>query len=120
MTKLLAALLLLAGLAPASALAQAPPEPASPAPSKSFVAAPPVDEAPTSDPTLLLARCDRRLTRCEKDATGIDFLAAAYMALWVILIAFFVITRSRQRRLVLEMNELKARLARLHDGRDPS
>lgn len=69
----------------------------------------------SDDPRVQLAHCDAALTRCERDAVGVTFLAAAYIALWVILLVFFFLVRARQRRLVLEMVELKARLARLQD-----
>lgn len=67
-------------------------------------------------PEALLAVCDQRLTLCEKDKTGIDFLAAAYIALWVILLVFFILSRQKQQKLLMEMQELEARLARLQRG----
>ena len=69
----------------------------------------------SDDPRVQLARCDAELTRCERDEVGVTFLGAAYIALWVILLVFFFLVRARQRRLVLEMVELRARLARLQD-----
>lgn len=71
----------------------------------------------------MLASCDRQLRAseaskelCEKDQTGIGFLGAAYMALWVILMVFFFVVRGRQRKIMLEMKELQARLAKAQGG----
>ncbi len=71
----------------------------------------------------MLENCDlavkdttRKLEACTRDATGIGFLGAAYLALWAILMAFFIMVRSRQKKLVAEMQQLRERLARLTDG----
>jgi CcmD family protein len=64
----------------------------------------------STDPKQLLAACDNRVEVCERDAIGVPFLAAAYMAIWVILIAFLIIIRRGQRRLELELKELERRL----------
>ena len=64
----------------------------------------------------MLQVCDKKLTECEQDATGVGFLAAAYLALWVILVIFFFVVRARQARLVAEMRELRARLRVLTEG----
>lgn len=58
----------------------------------------------------MLARCDTLLGTCQKDAIGVPYLAAAYMALWVILIIFLVMVRRGQGRLRGELDELRARL----------
>jgi CcmD family protein len=64
----------------------------------------------SSDPKQLLAACDNRVEACERDAVGVPFLAAAYMAIWTILFVFLIITRRGQRRLELELKELERRL----------
>ena len=61
-------------------------------------------------PQDLLRHCDLRVEVCERDAVGVPFLAAAYMAIWAILIAFLVVNRRGQRRLELELAELERRL----------
>ena len=82
-------------------------------------AAPATDKAPDSDdPMALLANCDARVEVCERDAVGVPFLAAAYMAIWVILLAFLFMGRRGQLRLRAEVEELEARLAAL-GGADP-
>jgi hypothetical protein len=70
----------------------------------------------------LLENCDlvvkdttRKLAACKQDETGIGFLGAAYLALWVILMGFFIHTRMRQKKLTEEMRTLRERLARLSD-----
>ncbi len=100
---------------------------ATPRPS-SFGAAP-TPAAPTqvvapNDFEGLLRNCDivakntaRELSACNTDAVGVDFLGAAYMALWAILMVFFVLLRQRQKRLVDEIQALRERLARLGDDR---
>lgn len=101
---LTALVLCLASLAGTSVWAQEPAKPvvqfAEPAPA-------PTD---TTDPKELLAACDTRVEICERDDVGVPFLAAAYMAIWVILIAFLIIIRRGQRRLELELKELERRL----------
>lgn len=86
------------------------------------VAAPAAPVAP-DDIKGMLANCDGQLRACEasselceKDKTGIGFLGAAYLALWIILMAFFFMVRGRQRKIVAEMNELRARLAKAQGG----
>ena len=64
----------------------------------------------SSDPKQLLAACDNRVEVCERDAVGVPFLAAAYMAIWLILFVFLIINRRGQRRLELELKELERRL----------
>ncbi|MBD90062.1 MAG: hypothetical protein CL940_06980 [Deltaproteobacteria bacterium] len=66
--------------------------------------------ADPSDPKQLLAACDTRVEICERDAIGVPYLAAAYMAIWCILIAFLIVIRRGQRRLELELKELERRL----------
>lgn len=58
----------------------------------------------------MLGVCDQRLEACETDAVGVPFLAAAYMALWVILLGFLFVVRSGQRRLEAELADLRDRL----------
>jgi len=77
------------------------------------------ETAPTAAPTTpeqALTRCIADVSRLERDAIGVPFLAAAYIAFFVILGAFFVIVRVKQRRMEQEMSELRARLARLQEG----
>lgn len=68
----------------------------------------------------LLRNCDAERERavsaqklCEQDKTGVDFLGAAYLALWVILMVFFALVAIRQKRLRAELTTLRERLARL-------
>ena len=61
----------------------------------------------------MLAVCDEEREACERDAVGVPFLAAAYMALWVILLAFLFAVRSGSARTRAEMEELRARLREL-------
>ena len=70
----------------------------------------------------LLRNCDivakntaRELSACRQDTTGVGFLGAAYLALWAILMVFFLLVRLRQRRLDDEIRALRERLARLGD-----
>ena len=63
-----------------------------------------------------LASCKQALALEKKDATGMDFLVAAYLALWVILLGFFFMVQLRQSRLRAEMEDLRSRLARLGGG----
>lgn len=65
---------------------------------------------------LQLRACETAKDLCEKDATGVTFLGAAYIALWLILMAFFFVVRARQRRLLVEMKTLRDRLAKLQGG----
>lgn len=108
------AVLTLAVCAPAAAGCGTSPEPAEPAQGHAASA------AAAGDLAAQLATCNERLVRSEKDKTGVGLMTAAYVALWVILVGFFFTARQRQRRLILEMRELKARLARLQDDRGPS
>ena len=64
----------------------------------------------------MLAVCDEQRESCEKDAVGVPFLAAAYMALWVILIAFLFSVRASNAKTRAEMEELRARLRELEEG----
>lgn len=99
---------------------EAPPRPSS------FGAAPtpvaPTEVVAPDDFQGLLRNCDivakntaRELAACRQDATGVDFLGAAYLALWAILMVFFLLVRLRQRRLDEEIRALRERLARLGD-----
>ncbi len=63
-----------------------------------------------------LASCKSALALEKKDATGMDFLVAAYLALWGILLGFFFMVQVRQSRLRAEMEDLRSRLARLGGG----
>jgi hypothetical protein len=106
---------------PSAVLAQGyPPSPSS------FGAEPdkavPTEAVAPDDFQGLLRNCDivakntaRELAACKQDATGVDFLGAAYLALWVILMVFFLLVRLRQRRLDEEIRALRDRLARLGD-----
>ncbi|PKN58051.1 MAG: hypothetical protein CVU56_07870 [Deltaproteobacteria bacterium HGW-Deltaproteobacteria-14] len=113
MIRLLAVLTLVTGLTSATGCG-ASPEPAAPAP---WAAAP---GATTADLAAQLTSCGERLGRCEKDKTGAGLMTVAYVVLWAILVGFFFSARSRQRRLILEIRELKARLARSLDDRGSS
>ena len=46
----------------------------------------------------------------------VPFLVAAYLALWAILLAYFIIVAVRQKRMRAEMLVLRDRLARLGDN----
>jgi hypothetical protein len=63
-----------------------------------------------------LRACEQGAELCEKDRTGVGFLGAAYIGLWVILLAFFLVMRNRQRRLMAELRGLQERLAKLQGG----
>ncbi len=65
----------------------------------------------------MLTVCDQRLETCETDAVGVPFLAAAYIALWVILLGFLLVVRSGQRRLEGELADLRDRLDGLPGSR---
>ena len=87
--------------------------------------APALVEAAPGDFEAMLKNCDAQLTTtstkleaCKRDETGIDFLAWAYIAAWVILAGFFFLVRMKQVKLTAEMAELRARLARLN-SEDP-
>jgi hypothetical protein len=117
------AIVLAVGLSATSAFAdESPPRPTS------FGAAPapaaPTEVVAPDDFEGLLKNCDivarntqRELSACKADSVGVDFLAAAYMALWAILMVFFFLVRQRQARLVDEIRSLRERLARLGDDR---
>ena len=70
-------------------------------------------KAAPDDWRALLASCNEQHEACEKDAVGVPFLAAAYMALWVILIAFLMAVRSGTNKTRLELAELRARVREL-------
>ncbi len=87
--------------------------------------APALVKAAPGDFEAMLKNCDAQLTTtstkleaCKRDETGIDFLAWAYIAAWVILAGFFFLVRMKQVKLTAEMAELRARLARLN-SEDP-
>lgn len=118
--QLVTALVLLLSLSGPAFADEAPPRPSS-------FGAEPAKAAPTEavapdDFEGLLRNCDivakntaRELSACRQDATGVDFLGAAYLALWAILMVFFLLVRLRQRRLDDEIRALRERLARLGD-----
>ena len=64
----------------------------------------------------MLAVCDEQREGCEKDAIGVPYLAAAYLALWVILMAFLYAVRVGTLRTRAEMEELRARLRELEES----
>ena len=64
----------------------------------------------------MLSVCDEQREACEKDAVGVPFLAAAYMALWGILIAFLFSVRASSAKTRAELEELRARLRELEEG----
>lgn len=120
MIRSLTAALIAALLTASPSFADEPPPPPS-----TFGATPtpaaPAEVAP-DDFKGMLANCDiyrknaeRELAACKQDAVGVDFLGAAYLALWAILMAFFILVRLRQRRLDEELKALRARLAKLTD-----
>jgi len=70
--------------------------------------------APASDDfRAMLGVCDEEREACEKDAVGVPFLAAAYMALWVILLGFLFMVRAGNAKTRVEMEELRTRLREL-------
>lgn len=70
--------------------------------------------APAADDfRAMLAACDEQREACEKDAVGVPFLAAAYIALWVILIAFLFMVRSGTSKTRAELEELRTRVREL-------
>jgi len=116
--------LLLALTVSGSALAEEPPEPRPEKPTSFGGAAPeaPLPEVKPGDFEGLLRNCDIERSRAvsakklaELNTTNVPFLTAAYLALWAILLAFFVIVSQRQKRLHAEMVVLRERLARLGD-----
>lgn len=125
MTRTLLAVFLVA-LSVGGARADEAPEPAPARAPTSFGAAPgsdaPLPAVAPGDFEGLLRNCDTERSRaegarklCEKDKTSIPFLTAAYLALWAILMVFFGIVATRQKRLRAEMAALRERLARLGD-----
>ncbi len=96
-----------------------------PAPSTFKAAAAPAERpapAPGDLPAMLqscdaqLRACEQGAELCEKDRTGVGFLGAAYVALWFILLGFFLAMRNRQRRLMADLRTLQERLAKLQGG----
>ena len=63
-----------------------------------------------------LRACEQGADLCEKDRTGVGFLGAAYIGLWVILLVFFLAMRNRHRRLVADLRVLQDKLAKLQGG----
>jgi len=61
----------------------------------------------------MLGVCDEQREACEKDAVGVPFLAAAYMALWAILLGFLLMVRNGTLKARAEMDELRVRLRAL-------
>lgn len=119
--KVLAALIALLMTSPA--WADKAPEPQRPSSFGAEAPAPvPTEVVAPDDFEGLLRNCDivakntaRELSACRQDTTGIGFLGAAYLALWAILMVFFLLVRLRQRRLDDEIRALRERLARLGD-----
>ena len=114
-------LLLLAFATPA--FADEPPAPS--APTEFGAAAPEVklEQVKPGDFEGMLRNCDILRTQadtaranCETDGANMPFLVAAYLALWLILLVYFVILSRRQAHLRAEMHVLRERLARLGDG----
>jgi len=91
----------------------AEPEPATP----TTVAAPDDFEGLLRNCDIVARNTQRELSACKTDAVGVNFLSAAYMALWAILMVFFFLVRQRQKRLASEIQSLRERLARLGDDR---
>ena len=122
MTRTVLAFGLLVTVALGAAHAQPAPPPERPS---SFGATPeaPLPEVKPGDFEGLLRNCDVERTRAleakemaEKNVMKMPFLVAAYLALWAILMVFFVIVARRQSRLRADMASLRERLARLGDG----
>lgn len=118
------ALLALMLVVSSRALADVPPTPPVDKPTSFGGAAPdaPLPEVKPGDFEGLLRNCDIERSRAvnaaklaELNTTNVPFLTAAYLALWAILLAFFVIVSMRQKRLRAEMALLRERLARLGD-----
>lgn len=72
--------------------------------------------AASDDFRAMLSVCDEQREAYEKDAIGIPYLAAAYMALWAILLAFLFSVRRGNDRARAEMQELRVRLRALEEG----
>lgn len=116
-------LLLLAFATPAFADVKPEPEPARPT---EFGAAAPtvkLEQVKPGDFEGMLRNCDILRTQAEtaranaeKDGANMPFLVAAYLALWLILLVYFVLLSRRQAHLRAEMLVLRERLARLGDG----
>ena len=80
---------------------------------KGFAAAAPSSPVPgpgSGDLAAMLANCDGALEACETDRVGVPYLAAAYIAIWGILLAFLMSARRGQQRLAAEVDELRERL----------
>ncbi|MFO0750909.1 MAG: hypothetical protein U1F43_35340 [Myxococcota bacterium] len=97
--------------ASAPAFAQAPP----PEKPTSFGGESAAPQGNPKTPEEALVRCGKRVDQLETDAVGVPYLAAGYIAFFVIPIVFLVLASKRQRRLEGEMAELRARLAKLQD-----
>lgn len=97
----------------APAVAQAPPTTFK---ADTEAAAPPAGGGDVASLKTELAACRQTVELDKKDGTGMDFLVAAYLALWGILLVFFFMVQVRQSRLRTEMDDLRARLARLGGG----
>ena len=108
------------------ALADEPPAREPPAKPTSFGSATPdapLPEVKPGDFEGLLRNCDIERARAvnaqklaELNTTNVPFLVAAYLALWAILLAYFIIVAVRQKRMRAEMVVLRDRLARLGDN----
>ncbi len=64
----------------------------------------------------LLEACDLELTTAKLEVQHSGYLRAAYIAIWLILLVFLVVSRRGQRRLATEVAELRARLIELDSG----
>lgn len=113
--KMVALALLFTPVLPSGAYAQDAPQGEVQRPSSfgADEAAPAVDP---NDPRSLLRECDRQLDACKRDAIGVPYLAAAYMAIWAILLAFLLVVRRGQSRLEGDVAEMEARLRELEGG----
>lgn len=51
----------------------------------------------------------------EEQVSGLGLMVAAYMAIWVLLIGYFVVLYNRQKRIGKDLDELKLRVEALDD-----